>query len=117
MAGDVYSRAPHAGRAGWSWYTGSAAWMYRAGLESMLGLTRRGPTFAIDPCIPSTWSGYELTWSHGATRFVITVTNPDGVCRGVASAAFDGAAADPRALPVLEDGGTHDVRIVLGRCG
>ena len=55
VAGDVYARPPHAGRGGWSWYTGSAAWMYRAGLESMLGLRRRGDTFSIDPCIPSSW--------------------------------------------------------------
>ena len=52
MAGDVYARSPHAGRGGWSWYTGSAGWMYRAGLESILGLRRRGETFVIDPCIP-----------------------------------------------------------------
>ena len=55
VAGDVYTRAPHAGRGGWSWYTGSAGWMYRAGLESILGLRRRGSTFVIDPCIPSSW--------------------------------------------------------------
>ena len=48
-------RPPHAGRGGWSWYTGSAGWMYRAGLESILGLRRRGETFIVDPCIPSSW--------------------------------------------------------------
>ncbi len=58
VAGDVYAAAPHAGRGGWSWYTGSAAWMYRAGLESILGLRRRGDTFSIDPCIPSSWPEY-----------------------------------------------------------
>ena len=68
IAGDVYARAPHAGRAGWSWYTGSAAWMYRAGLESMLGLRRRGETFSIDPCIPSSWPGYEIVWRVGRTH-------------------------------------------------
>ncbi len=58
VAGDVYARPPHVGRGGWSWYTGSAAWMYRAALESMLGLRRRGRTFSIDPCIPSSWPEY-----------------------------------------------------------
>ena len=67
VAGDVYARAPHAGRAGWSWYTGSAAWMYRAGLESILGLRRRGDFFSVDPCIPSSWPGYEIVWRVGRT--------------------------------------------------
>jgi cellobiose phosphorylase len=60
MAGDVYARPPHSGRGGWSWYTGSAGWMYRAGLESILGLRRRGDTFVIDPCIPSSWPEYGI---------------------------------------------------------
>ena len=64
VAGDVYARAPHAGRGGWSWYTGSAAWMYRAGLESLLGLRRRGSTFSVNPCIPSSWPEYEIVWRH-----------------------------------------------------
>ena len=67
MAGDVYSRDAHAGRGGWSWYTGSAGWMYRAGLESILGLRRRGDTFVIDPCVPSTWSEYSISWQHHST--------------------------------------------------
>ena len=77
IAGDVYARPPHAGRGGWSWYTGSAAWMYRAGLESMLGLRRRGATFSVDPCIPSSWPGYEITWRFQSTRYQISVVNPD----------------------------------------
>ena len=87
MAGDVYARAPHAGRGGWSWYTGSAGWMYRAGLESILGLRRRGDTFSIDPCIPSSWPDYEITWRVGGTRYLIAVSNPDRQCRGVARGA------------------------------
>ena len=59
MAGDVCAHHAHVGRAGWTWYTGSAAWMYRAGLESILGLRRRGSTFEIDPCIPSSWPDYD----------------------------------------------------------
>ena len=114
VAGDVYGRAPHAGRAGWSWYTGSAAWMYRAGIESMLGLRRRGAMFAVDPCIPSAWPEYEIAWRHGSTTYRITVTNPDRRCRGVARATLDGAPADASALPLIDDGLTHDVRVVLG---
>ena len=75
--------------AGWTWYTGSAGWMYRAGLESILGLRRRGASFSIDPCIPTSWPEYG---SPGVRRDAlrITVLNPDRGCRGVASASLDG---------------------------
>src|SRR5438552_4334515 len=115
VAGDVYARAPHAGRGGWSWYTGSAGWMYRAGLESILGLRRRGSTFMIDPCIPSSWPQYSIDWRYLDTRYTITVSNPDRVCRGVASSVLAGKPVDARAIPLVDDGGTHVIRIVLGQ--
>ncbi len=114
MAGDVYAQAPHAGRGGWSWYTGSAGWMYRAGLESILGLRRRGETFIIDPCIPSSWSEYAIAWQFLDSRYEIAVSNPARRCRGVATATLDGVAVDAGAIPLVNDGLTHDVRIVLG---
>jgi cyclic beta-1,2-glucan synthetase len=115
VAGDVYGRAPHAGRGGWSWYTGSAAWMYRAGLESMLGLRRRGDTFSIDPCIPSSWPEYEISWLVRSTRYLISVTNPQRLCGGVLTACLDGVAVNGKAIPLVDDGGTHRVDVVLGR--
>jgi cyclic beta-1,2-glucan synthetase len=114
MAGDVYAQAPHAGRGGWSWYTGSAGWMYRAGLESILGLRRRGETFIVDPCIPSSWSEYEIAWQFLDSRYEIAVSNPARRCRGVATVTLDGVAVDAGAIPLVNDGRTHDVRIVLG---
>jgi cyclic beta-1,2-glucan synthetase len=114
MAGDVYAREPHAGRAGWSWYTGSAAWMYRAGVESMLGLRRQGETFSIDPCIPSSWPGYEIVWLVGRTTYVISVTNPDRLCRGVSSACLDDVVTNAASIRLADDGLTHRVRVVLG---
>ncbi len=115
VAGDVYARPPHAGRGGWSWYTGSAAWLYRAGLESMLGLRRRGATFSVDPCIPSSWPEYEISWALGQTRYVIGVSNPERLCRGVVEASLDGVEIDAASIPVVNDGRTHHVRVVLGR--
>jgi cyclic beta-1,2-glucan synthetase len=70
VAADVYSVAPHIGRGGWTWYTGSAAWMYRAGLEGILGIRRAGDVLIVDPCIPSDWPGFETT-----------VKVADAVCR------------------------------------
>ncbi|MBZ5559424.1 MAG: DUF3131 domain-containing protein [Acidobacteriia bacterium] len=114
VAGDVYARPPHAGRGGWSWYTGSAGWMYRAGLESILGLRRRGETFVVDPCIPSSWPEYRMTWRYLDSRYEITVSNPSRRCRGVAAVTLDGTPVHAEAIPLVNDGRTHDVQIVLG---
>jgi cyclic beta-1,2-glucan synthetase len=114
LAGDVCTHPAHAGQAGWTWYTGSAGWMYRAGLESVLGLRRRGASFAIDPCIPSSWPAYSIIWRLGHTRYEISVSNPCRRCRGIARADMDGTAADASALPLVDDGETHRVHVVLG---
>ncbi|MHB8094179.1 MAG: GH36-type glycosyl hydrolase domain-containing protein [Candidatus Aminicenantales bacterium] len=114
IAGDVHADPAHAGRGGWTWYTGSAGLMYRAGLESILGLRRRGSTFEMDPCIPSSWPEYAITWRFGRTRYEITVSNPEHRCRGIAEAELDGTPVDPRGIPLADDGGTHQVRLVLG---
>ncbi len=114
MCGDVYARSPHGGRGGWSWYTGSAGWLYRAGIESLLGLRRAGDRFAIDPCIPAVWPGYRLTWRFGATRYEITVANPEHRCRGVATATLDGVPHDPMSIPLVDDGRVHQVEVTMG---
>jgi cyclic beta-1,2-glucan synthetase len=88
--------------------------MYRAGLESMLGLRRQGDTFSIDPCIPSSWPDYEITWRVKSTRYLISVSNPGRQCRGVLSALLDDAPVDAAAIPLVDDGRTHLVSVVLG---
>ena len=117
VAADVYAQAPHLGRGGWTWYTGSAAWMYRTGLESILGLKRHGGTFSITPCVPAAWAEFLVRWRDGTTRYEIRVTNPDRVCRGVARASLDGAAVDAEAIPFAGDGGMHRVSVVMGDTG
>jgi cyclic beta-1,2-glucan synthetase len=114
-AADVYAHPQHIGRGGWTWYTGSAAWLYRLGIESILGLARRGATFAVDPCIPASWPGYAITWQLGATRYDITVVNPDRQSRGIRAASLDGSAVDPAAIPLVDDGISHRVHVVIGR--
>jgi cyclic beta-1,2-glucan synthetase len=114
LAGDVFAHPSQAGRSGWTWYTGSAGWMYRAGLESILGFRRRGATFEVDPCIPAAWPAYSIAWRFGATHYAIDVVNPERRSRGVAQALLDGALVDPCAIPLSDDGGRHEVKIVLG---
>ncbi|HSN14328.1 MAG TPA: hypothetical protein VLT61_06820 [Anaeromyxobacteraceae bacterium] len=114
VAGDVTAHPDHAGQAGWTWYTGSAGWLYRAGLESILGLRRHGATFELDPCIPAAWPRYAISWRLGGTRYEIAVENPRRRCRGVGAVLLDGAPVDPRAIPLVDDGGTHRVSAELG---
>ena len=114
VAADLYSQPPHAGRGGWTWYTGSAGWMYRVGIEAILGLTRRGGALHIDPCIPKTWPRYEMVFKTGRTEYRIVVENPSGVNRGIARLEIDGADATGRDVPIVDDGAVHQVRVVMG---
>lgn len=105
-AADVYSVPPHVGRGGWTWYTGSAGWLHRAGIESILGLTVKGDRFEVAPCLPTTWPGFEMTLTLRGSVYEIVVRNPDGVSRGVVTVELDGATqpvADGKAVIRLSD--------------
>jgi cyclic beta-1,2-glucan synthetase len=114
IAADVYAHPMHLGRGGWTWYTGSEAWMMRFGIESILGLTRRGDTFALEPCIPSVWPSFAITWRYGRSVYEIEVSNPDRRSAGIAAATLDGQDVDPLAIPLLDDGRTHRVVARVG---
>ena len=117
VAADVYAEAPHVGRGGWTWYTGSAGWMYQAGTEWILGFRVREDTLVLDPCIPRDWPGYEIEFRHRTARYHIVVENPDHVSRGVVSRELDGLRLGDGApgFPLADDGSTHRVRVVLGQ--
>ncbi len=114
ICADVYSEQPHVGRGGWTWYTGSAAWMHRAGLEWILGFRRRGTSLIVDPCIPKTWNGFEIVFHYMSARYDIKVENPKGANRGVEQVELDGLGQSGNRIPLVDDGLTHTVRIVLG---
>jgi cyclic beta-1,2-glucan synthetase len=113
-AGDVYAVWPHTGRGGWTWYTGSAGWMYRAGLEFILGFQLHGELLRIDPCIPRSWREYEINYRHRSARYHIKVENPYGLSRGIASVELDGKQQTTTDIRLRDDGANHAVRIVLG---
>src|SRR5208283_1230890 len=92
VAGDVYAEPPHVGRGGWTWYTGSAAWMYRAGLEWILGFRLQGATLLLDPCIPKGWRNFGIVFRYHSAQYNIRVENPSGVSRGIVTAEIDGVA-------------------------
>ena len=112
---DVYAVPPHTGRGGWTWYTGSAGWMYRAGLESILGFKLiANSKLEIDPCVPRWWREFEITYRRQRAVYRIKVENPLGVSRGVASVEVDGVAQTDNAINLTDDEKTHNVRIVMG---
>ena len=116
VAGDIYAAATHVGRGGWTWYTGSAGWLYRCGIESILGLQKRGDSLTIDPCIPHAWRSFRLDYRHGTARYLVTVDNPHGATKGVASLQLDGMPLPSQApsVPLVDDGKLHRVHVVMG---
>ncbi len=114
MAGDVYSQPPHAGRGGWTWYTGAAGWMYRAGVEWILGFRLRGTVLHVDPCIPRAWPRYEIDFRYHSSRYRLSVENPRGAMRGVTSISLDGGPVAGREIPLTDDGREHRIEVVLG---
>jgi cyclic beta-1,2-glucan synthetase len=114
VAADVYGMPPHVGRGGWTWYTGSAAWLYRAALETILGFTQNGDKLTFDPRIPPQWSGFQIEYRHKSASFVCRVENPNGVEQGVREVWVDGVARPVGTIHLSDDGRSHDVRIVMG---
>jgi cyclic beta-1,2-glucan synthetase len=115
VAGDIYAEAPHVGRGGWTWYTGSAGWLYRTGMEWILGFRVRGMILNIDPCIPRSWPGYSIDFRYHTALYRIKVENPSSVSRGVALTEMDGKVLPGAAsIPLSDDRAVHTIRIVLG---
>jgi cyclic beta-1,2-glucan synthetase len=114
VAADVYTAAGQLGRGGWTWYTGSASWMYRVGLEAILGFTKRGDTLAITPRVPRDWPEFTIEYRFGRSRYVITVREPGTVGRGMAEVSVDGRVLDGPAIPLVDDGQRHEVVVRAG---
>lgn len=114
MAADVYTVHPHTGRGGWSWYTGSAGWMYRAGLEYILGFRKTGSTLIIDPCIPRKWPEYDIQYKYMDTPYHIRVKNPDGVNQGILQITVDETLIAGNRFNLVNDGLGHMVEVLMG---
>jgi cellobiose phosphorylase len=101
VAADIYSLENQMGRGGWTWYTGSAGWMYRVWLEEVLGFKLRGDRLSIEPCLPENWPGYVLTFRYGRTEYRIEVEN--------------GGEASKQEIRLHDDGNSHTIHIYAGR--
>jgi cyclic beta-1,2-glucan synthetase len=115
VAADIYSEAPHTGRGGWTWYTGSAGWFYRVALETILGFHLRGNRLTLRPCIPHHWRGFTIQFQHHSSNYSISVENPRGVESGVKSVAVDGKMMDGVEIHLVDDAAPHRVQLVMGK--
>jgi cellobiose phosphorylase len=112
VCADVYSVAPHVGRGGWTWYTGSAGWMYRLIIESLLGLQRQGARLLITPRIPRNWATYSMDYRFGESRYHIEVVQTgDGASEQSVSVTLDGVAQDSAGFALVDDNKDHAVEV------
>jgi cyclic beta-1,2-glucan synthetase len=114
VAADVYRLPGRIGRGGWSWYTGSAAWMYRAWVEEVLGLQIRNGQMRINPVIPGSWPGFSLNYRHGAAIYAIQVENPDGCGSGIAWVEMDGRRISSCVIPLERSMVKHQIVVMMG---
>ncbi|MGA2975557.1 MAG: glucoamylase family protein [Spirochaetia bacterium] len=114
IAADVYRLPGRIGQGGWSWYTGSAAWMYRAWVEEVLGMKIRGDQMRMDPVIPGWWQGFSLRYRHGEALYEIQVENPHGRQRGVSWVEMDGRRLPDEAIPLERALVKHRILVRMG---
>jgi cellobiose phosphorylase len=115
MAADVYSGYPNKGRGGWSWYTGSAGWIYRAVLEYILGFQKNGDTLVMDPCIPKEWKEYTLNYQYLSSSYHLQVINPSNISKGVLSVSIDGIIHEGNRIALKDDGQDHHIVVTMGK--
>ncbi len=114
VVADIYTADQHLGRGGWTWYTGSASWYYRTGLEAILGFTKRGDRLTMNPCIPGAWDAFTIEYIYKTATYVIEVRNPSHVEHGVKSVLVDGVSATDGVIRLIDDGARHTVLVDMG---
>jgi len=114
IAADVYRLPGRIGQGGWSWYTGSAAWMYRAWVEEVLGVKICGKQMRVDPVIPGWWKGFSLRYRHGEATYEIQVENPEGREHGVSCVEMDGRRLSDKVILLERTLVKHRVLVRMG---
>jgi cyclic beta-1,2-glucan synthetase len=115
VAADVYTATGKLGRGGWTWYTGSASWLYRIGLETLLGFTKRGDRLTVQPHVPRGWPGFSIDYRFGGSTYHIEVELVEWVAGDRPEVSVDGRAVESGEIPLVDDGAEHQVRVRTGR--
>jgi cellobiose phosphorylase len=115
LSGDVYNHPQHVGRAGWSWYTGSAAWMYKIIIEDIIGLKQTGPVLSFTPCVPDSWAGFEIKYLWRETPYRIKFQNKAHVSTGVKLVKLDSKPLKKNHIRLVNDKNRHLVEVIMGK--
>jgi cellobiose phosphorylase len=107
VAADVYAAAPHTGRGGWTWYTGSAGWMYRLLIETLLGVNLEGDQLRLTPRMPKSWTSYKIHYRYRQTVYHITITRLDPDTKDVTQLLLDGKEFTAGTIPLVDDQQEH----------
>ncbi len=113
MAADVYAVYPNEGRGGWTWYTGAAGWMYRIGIEHILGIKKQGNHLIIDPCIPKKMNRYTVKYTFGKAVYEIIVKNESHLNTNVKRVVSDGNIIEGNRLELIDDGKVHKIEAIM----
>jgi cellobiose phosphorylase len=116
VAADLYAFSPHIGRGGWTWYTGSAGWMYRLIMESLLGLSLEIDKLHIEPCLPADWETFKVHYRYRETTYHITIIQIHDSNRDI-SITVDGVERHDKAIPLIDDRKEHSVEVKIVQCG
>jgi cellobiose phosphorylase len=109
MAADVYAVPPHTGRGGWTWYTGSAGWMYRLLLETLLGLHLEGDRLRLDPRMPKAWTRFAIHYRYRETPYHISISRSNDALSSSPQLILDGRELSETTIPLVDDRREHSV--------
>ena len=112
ISADVYGTGNLAGRGGWTWYTGSSGWYYKAGIEYLLGVKVKNKIMSINPCIPKDWKEYFIRFKYGNSIYNIKVLNPNGKNTGVEKVLLDGEETENKFL-LDKKGKIFNIEIIM----
>lgn len=114
IAADVYGCGNLLGRGGWTWYTGSASWFYKAGIEYILGLKIEEGILSIKPCIPKEWKEYKIRYEYKTSVYNITVKNPNESEENVVKEFYvDGQKIEEKGVKLIDNGRIYEIEVVL----
>lgn len=113
IAADIYGAGNLVGRGGWTWYTGSSSWYYKAGVEYILGLKINNGNLKLEPCIPKDWKEYSIRYKFGESIYNIIVKNPNGKNTGIDKFIFNGNEISEKCIKLINDGNINEIEIIM----
>ena len=113
IAADIYGAENLAGMGGWTWYTGSASWAYKAGIENILGLIIENKNIKFNPCIPKEWKEYKIKYKYKGSIYNITIKNPEGKSTGIKKVLLNGKEVEEKVVMLHKNVGEQNVEVIM----